>query len=289
MATATRAFLALAFSVGAAGAFGCYTGSHIEPDRGAAASTDTSATEGQNDGNVSGVPCDVADVLARKCNSCHGSFLSGGAPNSLTSYEDLASASRTDPAKSFAELSIDRMKETRKPMPPSGGIDPADVAILERWITAGMPKGSCSAGGKSEYDTPEVCTSKEEWTRGNHESPLMHPGVPCIDCHTQMREGPIYTIAGTLYPTAHEPDDCNGVSSASVKVVITGADGKVTTLSVNEAGNFFTRTKIAMPYRAKIVSGEKTREMKDPAKSGDCNTCHSVKGAEKAPGRVMAP
>ncbi|MBS2019568.1 MAG: hypothetical protein JST00_42295 [Deltaproteobacteria bacterium] len=284
---ARSSLLVLALAVGAAGAFGCYTGSHIESEP-PATRTEVSPAE-PSSGEVSGVPCDVAEVLARECNSCHGSFLTGGAPNSLTTYEELASASKADPKRTFAQLSVDRMKESAKPMPPSGEVKPADVEVLERWIAAGMPKGSCAAGGKSDYDTPVVCTSNTRWTRGDRGSNLMHPGMPCIDCHSTEREGPIYSVAGTLYPTAHEPDDCNGLSNASAKIVITGADGKTTTLSVNAAGNFFSRTKIAMPYKAKVVSGDKVREMKDATDNGDCNACHTEKGAEKAPGRVMAP
>lgn len=34
-------------------------------------------------------------------------------------------------------------------------------------------------------------------------------------CHTAEREGPRYPITGTLYPTGHEPNDCNGVNSSA--------------------------------------------------------------------------
>lgn len=283
-----RSFLpiTLLFALGGAGALGCYTGASIQPESGP--SHAVASTEPTN-ASVSGVPCDVAEVLARECNTCHGSPLTGGAPNALVTYDQLAATSKTDPAKSVAELSIDRMKESTKPMPPSGTLAPADLAVLERWVAAGMPKGECAAAGGSTYDTPVVCTSGTKWTRGDRESPLMHPGVPCIECHERKGEGPIYTVSGTVYATAHEPDDCNGASSASTKVVITGADGKTTTLALNQAGNFFSRSRIAMPYRAKVVTGDKVREMKDPTDNGDCNTCHSVAGSEKAPGRVMAP
>lgn len=280
---ATFSFL---FALGGAGILGCYTGASIQPD--STPGRSQSSTEPENR-TASGVPCDVADVLARECNSCHGKPLTGGAPNPLVAYEELAVASKSDPAKTVAQLSIDRMKASTKPMPPSGVIDSADVAVLERWVAAGMPKGDCAGASGPSYDTPTVCTSETVWTRGDHESPLMHPGVPCIECHQRKREGPIYTVSGTVYPTAHEPDDCNGVASSNVKVVITGADGKITTLGLNQAGNFFSRSKIAMPYRAKVVDGTKVREMKDATDNGDCNTCHSTAGAEKAPGRVIAP
>jgi hypothetical protein len=60
---------------------------------------------------------------------------------------------------------------------------------------------------------------------------------------------------------------------------------------VSAAGNFFLRTRIAMPYRAKVVSGSKVRAMSAAQTDGDCNGCHSHKGdaTTKTPGRVMAP
>lgn len=274
------------FALGGAGVLGCYTGASIHPD--STIANDAVSTEATTTG-VSGVPCDVADVLARECNSCHGSSPAGGANNSLTTYEQLLAPSKTDPSKTVVQLSIERMKASSKPMPPSAPAAPADVAVLERWVAAGLPKGDCAGAVGPDYGTPVVCSSNTRWTRGDHESPLMHPGRACIDCHASEGEGPRYTVAGTVYPTAHEPDDCNGTSSASVRVVITGADGRTTTLSVNQAGNFFARTSIAMPYRAKVVSVDKVREMKGAVESGDCNACHTLTGAEKAPGRVMAP
>ena len=40
---------------------------------------------------------------------------------------------------------------------------------------------------------------------------------------------------------------------------------------------------------AKVVKNGKERVMKDAQTNGDCNHCHSEKGDEKAPGRIMAP
>ena len=113
----------------------------------------------------------------------------------------------------------------------------------------------------------------------------MHPGQACIKCHT--KKGPKFSIAGTVYPTAHEPDDCYGLGSSTV--VITDATGKVLTLKSNSAGNFYSQTAIKMPYTAKVIVGTKERAMKDSQTNGDCNSCHTVTGAEKAPGRIMAP
>lgn len=86
----------------------------------------------------------------------------------------------------------------------------------------------------------------------------MTPGGACNQCHGQG-QGPSYGAAGTDYATALEPDDCSGSSSAAIKVVITGADGVRHTATVNAAGNFFFGSAIKMPYKAKVVSGSKSR------------------------------
>ena len=37
-----------------------------------------------------------------------------------------------------------------------------------------------------------------KWTVGDRESPEMHPGRSCIDCHAKG-EGPRFLVAGTVY------------------------------------------------------------------------------------------
>lgn len=274
---------------------GCYTGGDVTTRSGADRTTPVTTaepTEPPSAESITGVPCDVARVLAKDCAGCHAAVPAGGAPNALMSYEDLMAASFTDKAVSAAQMSLTRMKDTKNPMPPDGA--PAeDLAILEQWIADGMPKGTetCDATpAPSIYATPSVCSSDEQWTRGDRGSKSMRPGGACNECHDREREGPSYYAAGTVYKTAHEPDDCNGINAAGTTVVITDAAGKTHTATVNSAGNFyFQRDEIAMPYKAKVVSGGKTRSMSAAQKDGDCNKCHTENGTESAPGRVMAP
>jgi hypothetical protein len=289
-----------------AAAASCSTGAIAEP--GGAADPGRGPSSGPTDGAttdaggttppaggaaVTGLPCDVANVVVKSCASCHGEPRAGGAPMRLLTYEDLTTASRSDSTRSVAQLAIERMRSTTRPMPPGGGAPASDVAILEAWVAAGTPRGTCSTAApppaSSAYDTPTVCTSRTRWNGGDDEaSPLMHPGMPCIACHGRG-EGPVFTAAGTLYPTAHEPDDCNGTGGSSVSVVITDANGTTYTLPVNSAGNFFTSAPYTPPYRAKVISGTKTRAMATPQTDGDCNGCHGEKGRNNAPGRIMAP
>jgi hypothetical protein len=137
------------------------------------------------------------------------------------------------------------------------------------------------------FSVPPTCTSGTTW-RGD-KGPMMNPGRACIDCHSQD-EGPDFTIAGTIYPTAHEPDLCYGADGADgSQVVITGADGRVITLTPNGSGNFSYEGAVTLPFRAKVVYMGRERVMAAPQTSGDCNSCHTQTGAMNAPGRVLLP
>ncbi|KYF90586.1 hypothetical protein BE17_39425 [Sorangium cellulosum] len=163
---------------------------------------------------------------------------------------------------------------------------------------SGDASGSGGAGGDDPFAQAPVCSSDEHWTMGDHESPLMHPGMACRTCHS-MKEPRVamrLPIVGTVFPTGHEPDDCLGVDGEAEDVVveITTADARVIQLPVNASGNFLfdtfqDRTPINFPITARVVKGDKERKMLTAQMSGDCNSCHSQSGAEGAPGRIVAP
>jgi hypothetical protein len=319
---------AVAFSVAlVAAAAGCYTrpnGDLSPPAEGPAASPHRAEPAGASvappsagaGAEPSGLPCDVAKVLAASCTDCHGRPLAEGAPVALVSYADLVAPSLSDPNRSVAAVSIDRIKETRRPMPPDEALGAADVAVLEAWVGAGMPRGECrgkTAGAGSRDDAGDgdgdgggvsgsadggaaspadasvaaasACTSGVTWAPGTPASERMHPGTPCLGCHA-TNGGPPLALAGTVYPSAHEPDDCNGATGNNLHVLILDAAGKTHTMPVNAAGNFLRVTGLALPYRAMVVNGAKVRAMKTPQAEGDCNSCHSAQGAA---GRILAP
>ncbi len=293
---------------------GCYTGSAVDANRGPGAPADTDGTEPADEtGDESskgdavrapmGLPCDVAQVLTESCADCHGARLSGGAPNRLLTHDDLTAPSEADPEMTVAELSLARMKSTKRPMPPTGGLSSTHIAIFEKWVESGMPKGTCGDegdtngsqdGGSSKKDAGKetgspaqsVCTSGSMVPAGSPASATMKPGKACIKCHSASG-APAFEIAGTVYPSLHEPNDCNGVSG--VKVLIIDAAGNMMQLPTNAAGNFMRVTSFPRPYRAMVVRGNEVREMKTPQFDGDCNGCHSELGDNGAPGRVMAP
>lgn len=148
-------------------------------------------------------------------------------------------------------------------------------------------------GASGDLGVTARCTSMSTWTQGNRRSLEMHPGMACITCHTAMK-GPTFLVAGTVYPTLHEPDDCNGAPQGGpVTIEITDADGKVRTLTASTtSGNFRwspIQGAIALPYSAVVKQGGRSSAMKTKQTSGDCNSCHTVAGANGAPGRITIP
>ena len=117
----------------------------------------------------------------------------------------------------------------------------------------------------------------------------MAPGHACMSCHTGQGEAPHFYLAGTVYPSAHEPNDCQSTGVSGTTVEITDANGQVTSLSVGASGNFHSSQAIAAPYSAKLVFQGRERAMGSHQQSGDCNSCHTQAGANGAPGRLLLP
>jgi mono/diheme cytochrome c family protein len=273
--------------------------------------TTSSSVSGTGGAQADGLPCDVEAVLQTHCWSCHGATPSGGAPNALLTRADLAAPSPSDPTKSNAVMAMARMVSTSSPMPPkpAPAVSPAERAAFGSWVNAGMPAGTCGGtggtgtggtgtggAGGDPYNTPPTCSSNTYWTNGDSGSANMHPGKACRTCHVigGKATGKTFDVAGTVYLTAHEPDDCNGVSVSGAQVIITDAQGNDHPLAVNGAGNFnhndlFGFGAFSTPYKARVVYNGKTRAMSAPQTSGDCNGCHTEGGASGAPGRIMLP
>jgi hypothetical protein len=245
------------------------------------------------------LPCAVQTLLVNRCDSCHGTTLAAGAPRSLVSYTDLTKPDPANLSMTEAQVALLRMQSTTSPMPPSPAsvATVAEIATLQNWINSGYPSGSCAGdAGPPPFDplnAPPTCTSNTTWNQGADETgSTMAPGQACISCHQASGgEAPNFVIAGTLYPTGHEPNNCNGVSgTAGARVVITGNSGTSIALTPNSAGNFTSSTALSPPYMAKVVNAANAeRVMSSTTSTGDCNLCHTQTGASGAPGRVTLP
>jgi hypothetical protein len=251
-------------------------------------------------GPATGLPCDVQAVLSAACTSCHSSPPLAGVPMPTVTYADMTAPSKSNPSVTVAQLSVTRMQSTTMPMPPAPATraTSAQIATIQNWITGGYARGTCgSSGGDggvsgdaggNPYNTPPTCTSGTMFQGGT--GPTMDPGQSCGSCHRGGEAG-AFAIAGTVYPTAHEPNNCNGANGSSdgARVVITGANGQTLTLTPNSAGNFYSQGTVSTPFTAKVTYMGRERVMATPQTNGDCNLCHTQNGTMNAPGRIMLP
>lgn len=176
----------------------------------------------------------------------------------------------------------------------SGGTP--DTASSDAPTSTGTGTGGSSTG-PNPFDDPPMCSSNTLWTQGEIEDPHMHPGRICLDCHMQAVQPFIKTrfqIAGTVYPTGHEPDDCYGIDgvAAGIEVEVTDAMNQVITMPVNEAGNFMHQAppgSVVFPITALVRRGDLEWAMSTPQSSADCNSCHTQDGTHNALGRIVAP
>lgn len=76
------------------------------------------------------LPCDVDEVLQRRCRTCHGDTPSFGAPMSLV---ELHRVRRSSIAQ--------RINDGSMPPRPNAPLTTGDLAILDRWTRGGMPSG----------------------------------------------------------------------------------------------------------------------------------------------------
>jgi hypothetical protein len=192
------------------------------------------------------------------------------------------------------------------PPPPAVPAEADEIEAFEEWVKGGTKKNptACTdppppakdGGVEAGVDGGVTCTSKKTWNEGNEGSPLMHPGAACNACHS-VNGGPNLRVAGTVYPTLHEPVDCIG-SAPPPQITVTVTDSRrpiprTLTMQVNASGNFSTNAlplqRLTLPLKASISDGVKTRAMQGSVNSGDCNSCHTQNGANGAPGRIMAP
>ena len=130
----------LSWFVVCAGLVACYTGAEVDWNGEPVAPEDSQESDAaaKKSGDL---PCDVATLLSQECTRCHGTKPSHGALNSLVSYGDLVETHVHE--LTAAEVSVSRMKNAKRPMPPSGLLSAERVAVLQKWIDKGYPSKKC--------------------------------------------------------------------------------------------------------------------------------------------------
>lgn len=153
-----------------------------------------------------------------------------------------------------------------------------------------------SVGEQDPFDAPARCTSNVYRDPNESEGPPMNPGFPCITCHAAANaassdaDAPLLAFAGTLYPTAHEPNSCVGSAAENAEVVLTDATHTELRALANTSGNFLLKDAVLTPpFSVKVLFQGRERAAATPHQNGDCNACHSQVGDQGAPGRVVLP
>jgi hypothetical protein len=147
------------------------------------------------------------------------------------------------------------------------------------------------------FGASPMCTSGQLWNPNLQEGPDMAPGRACVACHAEENalsgelDAPAFAFAGTLYATAHEPDDCRSPAAEGAHVRVADRHGLTRDVAVNEAGNFYSEESLDFlpPFTVEIWQEGRRRRMLTPAPTGDCNACHTHAGLNGAPGRIVLP
>lgn len=239
---------------------------------------------------ASGVPCDVATMLAANCTGCHSDPPAPGALAGLVTYADLMATSHEDATKNEAQLSLSRMQSSSSPMPPGGAPPAADVTTLQNWITAGYPMGSCgtSADGGAGSGSGGSSGSSGGGPSGvfanappfaSQTGPSTHnAGKDCMSCHGGGGgDAPGFAFGGTLYDGSG-----NAVSGAEIRLV--DATGAATSVYSGPSGTFYKGgSSFAGPAHIGVRDATSTQEMltalqsgsQPPASTGGaCSACH---------------
>jgi hypothetical protein len=121
-----------------------------------------------------GLPCDVAQVLAAKCQTCHRRPPLFGAPMPLLSLADSRAPSPTGQGLIWESM---RAKVSKGLMPPpttpTGPLSPAEKDTLLAWLNAGAPAGADACTPAADAGPPPAgpptgvgalpCTPKHEF------------------------------------------------------------------------------------------------------------------------------
>ena len=228
------------------------------------------------------------DAGASAGGSAEGDGAQGpAATDAATTQPGALDAGASADAASSADVRDATVGHTRGPGDDAGqGVDAGDASLADE------ADGAADAAAPDPFfDSPSVCTSNTFYLGRDDGSELMDPGQACNACHSRSREAPIYTIAGTLYETPHEPDGCYGANPDGALIHVVDARGTELDLQPNHAGNFMTRTSLSFPLKVAVAYQGKTREMEGPVEraDGDCNLCHTETGQKDAPGRIALP
>ncbi len=88
----------------------------------------------------SGLPCEVEEVLAERCQTCHAAEPIAGAPMPLMTWRDFQKPSVTDPEQTVWQRVLARLEEDTMPPPMSPDLDEGQEEVMFSWLRGGAPQ-----------------------------------------------------------------------------------------------------------------------------------------------------
>jgi hypothetical protein len=204
-------------------------------------------------------------------------------------YADLKAKALQNPAMNETEWSVARMKDVAKPMPPGALPSAGDVAILENWIKAGYPMGSCGGdAGPPVAPPPPPSVFKGAMAFAPRTGGSSHKaGEECMHCHKSGGgDAPAFSFGGTLYDPTGKP-----VGGAEVRLV--DAKGVATSVYSGANGTFWLNGNgFAMPAQIGVRNATVVQDMYTPLTAANngaaCSSCHCI-GAGCSVSKVHLP
>jgi hypothetical protein len=168
-------------------------------------------------------------------------------------------------------------------MPPGALPSASDVAILENWINAGYPKGSCGGSGGGAGDSgaggppaPPPPSPASVFDGAPAFALITGPrahnaGQDCMRCHTNGGgDAPQLSFGGTLYDGAGNP-----VAGAEVRLV--DANNSAIVVHTASNGTFYQRGGgFSAPAHVGVRDANDSADMFSALQSngGACSSCH---------------
>jgi hypothetical protein len=183
---------------------------------------------------------------------------------------------KEDATKNEAQLSLVRMKDTARPMPPGALPSAAEVAVLENWINAGYPMGSCGSvdggdGGNGPPIGPPPSVFGGAPPFSPHTGPNTHnAGQDCMSCHTGKGDANRFSFGGTVY-------DGNGQPVVGAEVRLVDAMGRATSVYTGPKGTFYSGSAFTAPAHVGVRNAAASKDMftaLDATNGGACSSCH---------------
>lgn len=109
-----------------------------------------------------GLPCDVDDVLKKRCQTCHAPNAGFGTSTSLVTWDDLQKVHPS--GKRVFELVKDRIHNQARPMPPSPRpmLEAGELAVLDSWLDKGAASSDATCTNEVPPDAVKPLSCKAD-------------------------------------------------------------------------------------------------------------------------------